>query len=69
MSIRNDGIPTEPGFYWCEREATRYTARSIDVVEVYRNEYGLFARGFDEDALEDMSKVWQQVKPYDVEEL
>lgn len=66
--IRNDGIPTEPGFYWCEIKATQFTQRSIDVVEVYRNEYGLFARGFDEDALEDISKVWQQVVPY-VEEL
>jgi len=63
--IRNEGIPTEPGWYWCYREATQYTYAGIDMVQVKLADDGsLYVYGHGVEPAE-FSRVWQRVKQYD----
>jgi len=66
-NLRNEGIPTEPGWYWCYREATQYTHAGVDIVEVRIADDGslyVYVDGYDCEPNE-LSKVWQRVKQYD----
>jgi len=67
--LRDEGIPTEPGWYWCYRDATRTTHEGIDLVEVRRGVgESLYVYGFPGGAKpEQIAKVWQRVKQYDTD--
>lgn len=59
-SMKHEGIPTGPGFYWIVRKGR------AEVVEVKQTNGGeLWADGYGDTPLEELSDVWQRVKPYD----
>jgi hypothetical protein len=59
--MKNEGLPTEPGFYWI----INYKGE-LDIVEIKKTHQELYGVGYGEDTIEDISKVWQRVKPYDL---
>jgi|NOAtaT_6_FD_contig_31_7685610_length_1302_multi_3_in_0_out_0_2 hypothetical protein len=66
--MKNEGLPTEPGFYWI----INYKGE-LDIVEIKKTHLWcspsfqeLYGVGYGEDTIENISKVWQRVKPYDL---
>lgn len=60
--MRNDGVPTEPGWYWVTRPSTNCVA----IVEVRANcGSELYCVGDRFSSLEEVGHKWQRVKPFD----
>lgn len=67
--MRDEGLPTEPGFYWTMRVGTKLVSHGTpQVVELRRTGDGdLWGDGFGDMELEEIGFAWQRVKPFDVE--
>lgn len=68
IALRDEGIPTSPGFYWVQRVGSRFVEHGrVEVVEVRSLDGGeLWVDGFAEESFEQIGFAWQRVKPFDL---
>ena len=61
MKMKHESYPIEEGFYWI----INYKNEE-DIVEIRKTQNGhLYVVGYGEDEIEEISQVWQRVKPYE----
>lgn len=59
-----NNLPTQPGYYWCQRIETPYIKGGVwEVCLLYKGVENFYAEGFGEMELEEIGYNWHRIYP------